>query len=182
MRIFAALLMLFLLWFPAPAQDAKSAGKNEKLAPSFSVTSLEGKTFKLEDLKGKVVVLNFWFTTCPPCKEEIPKLNKIVEENKNRDVVFLGLAMDNAQKIQSFIKKNPFKYHLVPQGVQALFGDYAEKEKNGSMEIPFPTHIVINQEGEIEMRVKGIKGVEATRKTLDKLFGEDKKPAAEKSL
>jgi peroxiredoxin len=109
-------------------------------------------------------------------------LNKIVEENKNRDVVFLGLAMDNAQKIQSFIKKNPFKYHLVPQGVQALFGDYAEKEKNGSMEIPFPTHIVINQEGEIEMRVKGIKGVEATRKTLDKLFGEDKKPAAEKSL
>src|SRR6185312_613814 len=63
--------------------------KNDKVlkigseAPDFTVADLNGKMYKLSDLKGKTVVLNFWFTTCAPCVTEMPELNRLIEKYKN---------------------------------------------------------------------------------------------------
>lgn len=83
-------------------------------AQPFTATDLEGTTFTLDELKGKVVVINFWFVACKPCVEEIPELNELVEKYEEKDVVFLGFALDNEKRLNSFLEKTPFKYHIFP--------------------------------------------------------------------
>ncbi|RZJ91439.1 MAG: TlpA family protein disulfide reductase, partial [Chryseobacterium sp.] len=84
-----------------------------KAAPDFILSDLKGKKWRLSSLKGKTVVLNFWFTTCPPCIQEIPELNKLTETYKGGGVVFLGLGRDDAATIKSFLKTHPFRYTLL---------------------------------------------------------------------
>src|SRR5262249_22380761 len=87
------------------SKAAKNAIEGWKLpAPQFKVSSLDGKTFDLKSLRGKVVVLNMWFIGCGPCREEIPKLNDVVREFKNRGVVFLAPAPDLPDSLKSFLK------------------------------------------------------------------------------
>jgi peroxiredoxin len=64
-------------------------------APDFSLKSLTGETVTLNQFKGKIVVLNFWFISCAPCREEMPLLNKIKSEFESKGVVFIGLPLDN---------------------------------------------------------------------------------------
>ena len=70
----------------------------------------------LSELEGKVVVLNFWFTTCIPCLKEIPQLNSLVDRYSTDEVVFIGLARDNTQKLTNFFKRYVrFKYQIIPE-------------------------------------------------------------------
>ena len=121
---------------------AKEEMEGEK-APIFSVKSIEGKSFDLKKLKGKIVVLNFWFTTCMPCVLEMPELNKIVQKYKNnKDIVFLGFALDSKKQIEAFLQTNPFKYNLVEKS-----NTIAKRYKVSA----YPTHIVIDKKGNIAL-------------------------------
>lgn len=73
-------------------------------APDFVATALSGRTYKLSNLKGKIVVINFWSVKCPACEYETPDLNRLVEDYKNKDVVFLAFAHDAQPKVQNFCK------------------------------------------------------------------------------
>lgn len=68
-----------------------------KQALPFSAKDINGKNYSLESLKGKVIVINFWFVECKPCVMEMPELNKLVEKYENKDVVFLGLAINEKE-------------------------------------------------------------------------------------
>ena len=63
-------------------------------APDFSAADMNGKTYSLSSLKGKIVVINFWFVECKPCLIEMPDLNEIVEKYKSEEVVFLAFALN----------------------------------------------------------------------------------------
>jgi thiol-disulfide isomerase/thioredoxin len=121
-----------------------AGGKRE--APGLAFKTLDGREAKLADLKGKVVVLNFWFIGCAPCRVEIPGLNKLVEEYKSKDVVFLGFASDEEELLREFLKENPFKYEIVPRGGTAanLFGVSV-----------YPTHIIIDKAGAVAYFLTG---------------------------
>ncbi|NQX86642.1 MAG: TlpA family protein disulfide reductase [Flavobacteriaceae bacterium] len=110
-------------------------------APDFSITDLNGTTYTLESLKGKVVVLNFWFIECKPCVMEIPELNELVKKYANKDVVFLGLAHNNKESLKTFLKTQKFDYNLVPSSTEVAF-----KYKVSV----YPTNMIINQNSEIE--------------------------------
>jgi len=114
--------------------------KSGTKAPNFSVKDIFGKKFKSKDLKGKVIVLNFWFINCAPCKKEIPDLNKLKNDFKGKDVVFLALGLDEAYKIAKFRKTNPFNYNTVADS-RWLADKFDVKV--------YPTNIVINKEGNI---------------------------------
>ena len=62
--------------------------------PDFSAVDMNGKTYSLSSLKGKIVVINFWFVECKPCLIEMPDLNEIVEKYKSEEVVFLAFALN----------------------------------------------------------------------------------------
>lgn len=83
-------------------------------APDFLLKDMGGKTWSLAALRGKVVVLNFWFTSCAPCIQEMPRLNKLTEQYKSKDVVFLGLTFNKAQEVQAFLKEHAYRYTLLP--------------------------------------------------------------------
>ncbi|MDN3619997.1 TlpA disulfide reductase family protein [Polaribacter undariae] len=119
-----------------------------ELSPKYSVRSIQGNKFKSKDLIGKVVVLNFWFTTCPPCKKELPHLNKLKEKFKGKDVVFIAIALDDEYKIDTFLKRNPFYYDIVEDGRWI-----AEKFDVKS----YPSNIIIDQKGSFQFYKIGYK-------------------------
>ena len=110
-------------------------------APSFRVTSLDGEELESRSLRGKVVVLNFWFIGCAPCRAEIPSLNTLVDEFDQDKVVFIAFARDSEAPLRSFLEKLPFKYKIIPSAADVI------RKFNVST---YPTHIVIDQGGNID--------------------------------
>lgn len=82
-------------------------------APDFKVKSIEGVELSLDQLKGKVIVINFWFEGCAPCIAELPALNRLEEEYESKDVVFIAFSRDNALLIKDFLETRTFNYHIV---------------------------------------------------------------------
>ncbi len=113
----------------------------------FSFRDTDNKKYKKEDLVGKVLVINFWFINCPPCRQEIPDLNKLVEDYKDNDkIIFIAVGLDEWVDVKEFIKKTPFTYHLVTDG------RYTAKEYGVT---GYPTNLVVDTEGKIAFQSKG---------------------------
>jgi cytochrome c biogenesis protein CcmG/thiol:disulfide interchange protein DsbE len=103
----AALLLASLVVAASPAQAALEGSKLKKgqPAPDFALKDIDGKTWKLSDLRGKkVVMIDFWATWCNICKREMPILQKVYQEYKGKGVEFLGIALDDADKIKQIRK------------------------------------------------------------------------------
>ena len=166
MRVF--LILTFCLAFSLTVFGQKKTDTNPS-APAFKVTSIHNQTFNSADLKGKIVVLNLWFINCPNCLEEIGRLNKLVDEYKDKDVVFIGMARNNKADLEKFLKKNPFNYNIVPGAMQTILS-FGEPDKNGEFNIPFPMHVVINREGKIVVRRSGVKGLDDVKAELKRQF------------
>ena len=147
------------------ANPTKLPDGRKPIAPAFSLTSLKGEKFELAVLRGKVVVLNFWFTGCAPCVAEFRKLNDLVNKFKNKEVVFIAPTLDNVTTLKRFLKEHRFKYHVVPNAGTLIASTYSD----GSGSVVFPTHIVINKEGEIDTRVTGAERIGDLRKAIARL-------------
>ena len=119
-----------------------------KSAPKYSARSIHGKKLKSKDMVGKVVVLNFWFTTCSTCKKEIPQLNELREKFKNENVDFIAVALDSEYKLSPFLEQHPFAYDIVEDGRWI-----AEKFEIKS----YPSNIIIDQNGTIQFYKIGYK-------------------------
>jgi thiol-disulfide isomerase/thioredoxin len=111
----------------APIANFKISGNDENI--------------NLMDLKGKVVVLNFWGTYCKPCIKEMPELNDIKTKfSQEKDVIFIAPTKDNAEKLKSFFKSKKFDYQIA----------YAAEDVFKAFNVSFiPVNIVINRNGEI---------------------------------
>jgi peroxiredoxin len=115
-----------------------------KPAPDFNLTDMQGKKWSLSELRGKVVVLNFWYTSCPPCVEEMPQLNEITKTYTPDKVVFLALTFNDAQKVNLFLQKHEFNYTILPDS-KAIDQQYNI--------IGWPTSLVINKKGIITFAI-----------------------------
>ncbi|TAJ54001.1 MAG: TlpA family protein disulfide reductase [Chitinophagaceae bacterium] len=130
---------------PKPA-ESKFFKTGQKIA-SFSERDMKGNKFSLKELAGKVVVLNFWFINCPPCRMEIPQLNElVVNYQQNPDVVFIAVALDERYDIQEFLKTNPFRYNIIDGG------RYIASKYNINL---YPTHLVLDKEGKAVFHSSG---------------------------
>lgn len=145
------------------------AQKNKAVAENFSAASMNGQTVELNSLKGKIVVISFWTTRCPICNAEIPKLNRLAAQYKDKNVVFLGLTTDNEEKVENYIKKNPFNFNLIPNSFGIML-KYAEKDRQGNIMMGYPAHFVVNQEGEIELKTSGFDKTDKLNSEINRLL------------
>lgn len=174
--LLVALVLLFSVSVFAQ-NNLKSMSEVSMTAPAFEATAMSGKTYKLEDLRGKVVVLNFWSTSCFICASETPDLNALVDSYAGKEVIFLGFAHDSKEKVEKFLKKIPFKYEIFPASLNAMIVCYGKPQDNGFYDIPFPLHILIDKEGVIQVNETGLKGAAAVKERLAKIFAENNNTA-----
>jgi thiol-disulfide isomerase/thioredoxin len=79
--------------------------------------SPEGKVLNSKDWQGKVLVVNFWASWCPPCVEEMPELEKLQREFSDKNVLFVGIAVDSPSNVREFLKKTPVSYPIAMGGM-----------------------------------------------------------------
>jgi len=117
-----------------------------KFALDFLTKDMDGRTIKLSDLHGKVIVLSFWFIKCSPCVMEMPDLNEVVSIYDSQDVVFIAVTFDSQELVEQFLESNAFDYQIAPNSNDAI-SIYGVQS--------FPTNMVINQQGQIVLREIG---------------------------
>ena len=111
--------------------------------PVFEFKDIKGNVYSNESIKGKIVVLKCWFVNCLPCVQEMPELNALVKEyRKRKDVLFISLASDSKEKLDSFLLTHKFSYAVLP--VPQTFME-------GPLQVSaYPTHFIIDKTGIIK--------------------------------
>lgn len=142
---------------------------NKQVAEDFTGTDLNGQTYNLNDFKGKVILLTFWSTRCAICHSEIPNLNRMSQKFNGKDVIFIALTMENDAKVNTYLKKNPFNFRITPNSFGVVL-KYADKDGNGNINMGFPAHYLINQNGEIEMKSGGWDKTEKIESQINRLL------------
>ena len=136
-------------------------------APAFTLDRLNGDTFRLQEHRGKVVVLNFWATWCPPCREEVPDFVSLQRDLGDQGLQFVGVALERTpdpKAVRAFADEMNVNY---PIGL----GNGTIAEKYGGVRT-LPTTFVIGPEGEIRGRIPGRTTEERLRPALEKLLSE----------
>ena len=118
-------------------------------APSFTLQDLNGKQVSLSDFKGKVVVLDFWATWCPPCVKEIPHFIELHEQYKDRGFAMVGISLDHqgVSVVKSFVRKYQVNYPIL------MTDGRVDKAYGGITGIP--TTFVIDSAGNIRQKYVG---------------------------
>lgn len=117
--------------------------KDRHEAPDFALKDSDGKTVHLTDYRGKVVMLDFWATWCPPCKIEIPWMIDLERKNKDRGFEVLGVSMDDEgwEVVKPFMREAGMNYRVV-------IGNDTTAEMYGNVE-SLPETFLIDREGKI---------------------------------
>lgn len=119
-----------------------------KLAPDFSLRNLAGQEVSLSDYRGNFVFLNFWATRCPPCRQEMPEMQKIWTLFKDRHFVILAVDLrESPQKVASFIRDNHYTFPVLLDGSGKVGQVYKTQY--------IPTSFFIDFEGRIVGAVVG---------------------------
>jgi peroxiredoxin len=161
--------LALILAFASVAAAQSVGGAQVGSQVSFAAMTMDGTTLDTAALRGKVVAVNLWFINCPNCVDEIKLLNQLVEEYRgNNDVAFVSLALTKRADLDRFLKKNPFKYHVVPDAGMIVMSKFAVFDKNGEMNMPFPMHYVLDRDGRVVVKAPGIKGVEVVKAEIKK--------------
>lgn len=133
-------------------------------APDFTVTTFEGETITLSELRGQVVVINFWASWCPPCREEAPIFQSLWERYRDQGVVFIGLTyVDNENDSRAFIEQYGITYPNAPD-----IGTIISKERYFIQAVP--ETFVIDQNGDVADFLWALDSEQRLSLTLDRLL------------
>jgi peroxiredoxin len=144
------------------AADTKSSTEKRIAATDFKLKDLDGKEVSLSDFKGKKVFLNFWASWCPPCKEEMPDIEKLYEETKDSDLVILAVNLGETKNTtKSFIDNNKYNFQVLLDSDQSVANQYNITK--------IPTSYFIDKEGNIVSTVSGGLTIDAMKDYISKL-------------
>ncbi len=128
---------------PRPAETAPVIGRP---AADFALKDLAGRTVRLADQKGKTVFLNFWASWCPPCREEMPSIERLHRRLKGRDFVILAVSLDRSD-IRSFVEEGKYSFTI-------LLDPQSEVARNYGV-TAIPTTFIVDKNGVIRQKVLG---------------------------
>jgi thiol-disulfide isomerase/thioredoxin len=151
---------------PTPAKESAIApGQIGSPLPDFSMTDLEGHTISSADLRGKVVLIDFWATWCGPCKKEMPGYQKLLDRYGSRGFAVIGFKFDTMRDVEDpvlFAKKLGVRYPL------AVASDDL-KQKFGGIE-GLPTTMIYDRQGILRNKVIGFEYADAIESELRPLL------------
>jgi len=113
-----ATLSLGLTWFPISdgilrSKQTRNMAMHDVTAPPFDTVDIQGNAERLSDQAGKVVLVNIWATWCVPCRNEMPKLDQLYRERKDKGLVVFGLSDENVDVQQKYLQQVPVSYPLL---------------------------------------------------------------------
>lgn len=171
---------------PLPSPDAASPAPapNEATqtpaAPEFALARVSGGTLRLSELKGKVVLLDFWATWCGPCRMGIPHLNELYRANHGKGLEVVGISVDRGaatqtglETVRQFTTKMPMEYTLV-------MGDGPTVRAYGGIQ-SIPTAFLIDRAGRIRKRYVGLQPKQVFERDVKELLAE-KAPESDGSI
>jgi peroxiredoxin len=163
--IIPALGLLFLIGCSqAPHEPPVKPMAERRTAPEFALKDADGRTVRLSDYRGKVVLLDFWATWCGPCKIEIPWFKDFQRKNKDRGFEVLGVSMDNDgwDDVKPFASRMGINYRLV-------IGDDAVSQLYGGIEA-LPTTFLIDRYGKIAAAHVGLSSKKSFEEGIEQLL------------
>ena len=151
---------------PIPSSDSEDNSGEPKINLmdnyDFTLKDLEGNEVKLSSLKGKKVFLNFWATWCPPCKAEMPDIEKLYQETKDSSLVILAINVDTDKKAaQDFIDANNYNFTV-------LWDENGEVSRLYQV-TAIPTSYFIDTEGFLGGGTRGMISLEAMKEYVNNL-------------
>jgi len=148
---------------PYPPNYTPTNTSSLQPAPMFSLSAVNGSILNLADYKGKVVVLDFWATWCPPCRKGIPDLIEIKKQyGDNFEIVGVSVDTETKPDVPGFIKEYGINYPIV-YGNMGVYNEYG-----GIRSIP--TAFIINQDGKIFKKYVGLVPKETLVKDINSLL------------
>ena len=166
-RIGWALLVAFLAWRLSPQAGAALgvAGMNQP-APGFQLTTLDGTPITRESLRGRVVLLTFGATWCPPCRVEMPGFQEVYDEHRDAGFVVLGVSTDAVGRatVREFLREEGISYPV------AMANGEIVNAYGGARVLP--TSFLIDREGRIRHEVRGYFAEVALRQAVQRLLDE----------
>ena len=146
------------------ALPALASAQEGRPAPPFTVRDVDGRTVRLQDLRGRPVVLDFWATWCAPCRTSMPDLDEIQQRYSSEGLVILGLSLDEdgVQPVRRFAQSLGVKFRL------ALANDRVLSEYGPIRSVP--TTVFINRQGVVVRRVVGYLDRETMEAFVRELF------------
>ncbi len=152
--VFLVVIVLFVSLFVAGyiVKDRRGERKiitNGDRAPEFRLPAPNGQYVSLADLRGKVVMVHFWATWCPPCVEELPTLAKLYGELMGKDFELLAVSVDEggAQAVASFLQQNGLNVPVLLDPEWSTAGRYGT--------FKFPETYILDREGIVRYKVIG---------------------------
>ena len=131
---------------PTPRTILSTSSTDAEAAPDFEVETFDGETLRLSDLNGKVVVLNFWASWCPPCRWEMPFFETMWQEYRDQGVVFVGIAMsDTLENVKAFAEEAGVTYPVALDTTTEIARAYEV--------LSLPTTFFIGKDGNIERKL-----------------------------
>ncbi len=157
----SGLVLLLAVTMLAMAGTGWGAGKP---AADFTLKDvLQGQDYTLSQFKGKVVMINFFTFFCGPCREEMPDLNKIYQENKDKGYVTLGIALSSdPTQIRFLVKQLGLTYPV-------LIGNDKVSDAYGSV-VVVPTTFIIDKQGNVAQKIEGTRKKEEFEKMIKALL------------
>jgi peroxiredoxin len=170
-------ILLTLLFFAVSIVNAAEEKPREKLralkypipASDFYLRDLNNKLVRLSDFKGKVVLLNFWATWCPPCLKEMPSMEKLYQSHKDKGLEIVAVSVDTASKakVRAFVEKLGLTFPILHDRDSLISRLY----NNPGV----PSSYLIDKQGKLTYRVLGEYDwfSEKAKSTIDKLIQAD---------
>jgi peroxiredoxin len=147
-KAIVAISLIALALFAGCTSKDKDKGGDSAAAPDFTLQDNSGKKVRLAELKGKVVLLEFWATWCPPCRAEIPVIERLHKLYGDKGLTVLAISMDEGgwDEVKAFAKERKISYTVL-KGTEDVSSEYMVRL--------IPATFLIDKEGKIKKQYMG---------------------------
>ena len=130
-------------------QSVPKGGLVGNVAPDFTLTDMQGQQVSLSQFRGKVVIINFWATWCPPCREEMPSMERLYRDYQDKGLVMLAVNVDEngQQAVAKFLQRTPHSFPILIDSKNVAQNTYGV--------FRFPESFIIDRNGVVVEKIIG---------------------------